>query len=186
MKFEPDGVTVYKTRSLPVRGAWVEISLSTSSGDGNASLPVRGAWVEILPSTAILYADASLPVRGAWVEIPAHASGSACAAPSLPVRGAWVEMKLGSWDYISEACRSPCGERGLKCPSRPRQRNIARRSPCGERGLKCDVVRRVYACHVSLPVRGAWVEMSRSFSTSGVNVSLPVRGAWVEIRGSVT
>ena len=35
-------------RSLPVRGAWVEIYCSggVSAVDG-ASLPVRGAWVEI-------------------------------------------------------------------------------------------------------------------------------------------
>ena len=38
----------------------------------------------------------------------------------------------------NDDCRSPCGERGLKCtvccpPCPP----CPRRSPCGERGLKC-------------------------------------------------
>ena len=34
---------------------------------------------------------------------------------------------------------------------------------------------------LSLPVRGAWVEISRVLILSIVSVSLPVRGAWVEI-----
>ena len=34
--------------SLPVRGAWVEISISESAASRAKSLPVRGAWVEIL------------------------------------------------------------------------------------------------------------------------------------------
>ena len=35
------------------------------------SLPVRGAWVEITTCNAIRQGVLSLPVRGAWVEIPA-------------------------------------------------------------------------------------------------------------------
>ena len=58
------------------------------------------------------------------------------------------------------------------------------RSPCGERGLK---YRRncIIACDCwSLPVRGAWIEMSSSAcACSGSIASLPVRGAWIEIKG---
>ena len=35
------------TLSLPVRGAWVEIPLYSTSAEFPSSLPVRGAWVEI-------------------------------------------------------------------------------------------------------------------------------------------
>ena len=57
------------------------------------------------------------------------------------------------------------------------------RSPCGERGLK-------YICpdtmktsqYPSLPVRGAWVEITRRPTTKNEQgQSLPVRGAWVEM-----
>ena len=34
------------------------------------SLPVRGAWVEISAVNVQTYRFLSLPVRGAWVEIP--------------------------------------------------------------------------------------------------------------------
>ena len=56
------------------------------------SLPVRGAWVEISGKFGLGAEQQSLPVRGAWVEI---FRGGACASPSvgsLPVRGAWVEI----------------------------------------------------------------------------------------------
>ena len=34
--------------SLPVRGAWIEISAyQTNNASGVLSLPVRGAWIEI-------------------------------------------------------------------------------------------------------------------------------------------
>ena len=33
------------------------------------SLPVRGAWIEMLPCARWGWATWSLPVRGAWIEI---------------------------------------------------------------------------------------------------------------------
>ena len=57
------------------------------------------------------------------------------------------------------------------------------RSPCGERGLKCYAAR-LPAPHrgLSLPVRGAWIEMLRREREKEIlMVSLPVRGAWIEI-----
>ena len=35
----------------------------------------------------------------------------------------------------------------------------------------------------SLPVRGAWIEMSALSEYRRVMLSLPVRGAWIEIKG---
>ena len=57
-------------KSLPVRGAWIEISLRKKFAKNLESLPVRGAWIEIMPfSGQLCRQDSSLPVRGAWIEI---------------------------------------------------------------------------------------------------------------------
>ena len=55
--------------SLPVRGAWIEISLHKYHSNHKASLPVRGAWIEIGSATGTIRQGTSLPVRGAWIEI---------------------------------------------------------------------------------------------------------------------
>ena len=55
------------------------------------------------------------------------------------------------------------------------------RSPCGERGLKSLVELERRRKLLSLPVRGAWVEMLLCACVCLVIASLPVRGAWVEI-----
>ena len=55
--------------SLPVRGAWIEISARRNPAADAGSLPVRGAWIEILLPDGFLRPRASLPVRGAWIEI---------------------------------------------------------------------------------------------------------------------
>ena len=58
------------------------------------SLPVRGAWIEIFSAICSgRISTPSLPVRGAWIEIFMPVSGQLC-RQSLPVRGAWIEMKL--------------------------------------------------------------------------------------------
>ena len=56
--------------SLPVRGAWIEITASGgASAAGVASLPVRGAWIEIVLALVKSHKRQSLPVRGAWIEM---------------------------------------------------------------------------------------------------------------------
>ena len=62
---------------------------------------------------------------------------------------------------------------------------MRRRSPCGERGLKCVGKRLRERVALSLPVRGAWIEMAlpRAARDAG-RPSLPVRGAWIEIAAS--
>ena len=56
--------------------------------------------------------------------------------------------------------RSPCGERGLKLHPASQGQRFSRRSPCGERGLKCFAIVIHLPSVASLPVRGAWVEIS--------------------------
>ena len=56
------------------------------------------------------------------------------------------------------------------------------RSPCGERGLKSFVCGLDGIAALSLPVRGAWVEIGAGVPKESPCIpSLPVRGAWVEI-----
>ena len=68
--YDSDRQNCYFARSLPVRGAWVEMQVLMMSILTALSLPVRGAWVEISNSRATTRAmSLSLPVRGAWVEM---------------------------------------------------------------------------------------------------------------------
>ena len=80
-------------------------------------------------------------------------------------------------------CRSPHGERGLKCRSKdslpPRR---ACRSPHGERGLKYSIPSSPSSGLLSLPARGAWIEITLSnLSITQSAQSLPARGAWIEM-----
>ena len=78
---------------------------------------------------------------------------------SLPVRGAWIEIVRLDADG-NELCRSPCGERGLKFCVYYKRTPPKGRSLCGERGLKSRVCKLLLAAAMSLPVRGAWIEIS--------------------------
>ena len=123
----------------------------------------------------------SLPVRGAWIEMPCRKSRLFCWR-SLPVRGAWIEMGTATCGNGEKARRSPCGERGLKSEKPPTLDAVtSSRSPCGERGLKYTFG--LVRCRetVSLPVRGAWIEIMTYSCDCSYSESLPVRGAWIEI-----
>ena len=91
MKCGSEAAYRHYARSLPVRGAWVEIPTQNRQNTRKRSLPVRGAWVEIEQ-----YAPFPVPQK------------------SLPVRGAWVEMLEEVTMEVPLLRRSPCGERGLK------------------------------------------------------------------------
>ena len=94
-------------------------------------------------------------------------------------------LKLSARDALcTRVSRSPCGERGLKSTlAFQRYEGGQRRSPCGERGLKYLAIFSQMSLLMSLPVRGAWVEICSFSSISLMNCSsLPVRGAWVEIQ----
>ena len=88
----PSGHFPTKYRSLPVRGAWIEITLTGFTTVQHPSLPVRGAWIEMLKTWGKTISQTgrspcgerglksvlkkqwkppllSLPVRGAWIEI---------------------------------------------------------------------------------------------------------------------
>ena len=57
-------------KSLPTRGAWIEIQTLPSRSKTPLSLPTRGAWIEIAIERHQQQIDRlSLPTRGAWIEI---------------------------------------------------------------------------------------------------------------------
>ena len=58
---------------------------------------------------------------------------------------------------------------------------LSRRSPHGERGLKYIYTSLSSIQRASLPTRGAWIEISGSWTNRLSSVSLPTRGAWIEI-----
>ena len=81
--------------SLPVRGAWIEISSTSASASSvSPSLPVRGAWIEILQSRR---------------RPEAHPRRSPCGERGLKYKKQDIDR-----DFTR---RSPCGERGLKSSS---------------------------------------------------------------------
>ena len=147
------------------------------------SLPVRGAWIEISRENIANLLTSSLPVRGAWIEMRAEAQAE-FPGTSLPVRGAWIEMALERAEPATACSRSPCGERGLKC-LRWFEHRTHRRASLPVRGAWIEIEGSIAYSppfEQSLPVRGAWIEMEyrlcRNFQRGK---SLPVRGAWIEI-----
>ena len=86
------------------------------------SLPSRGAWIEIPTMSRSFPGMMSLPSRGAWIEIR-HTIPRQFRSKSLPSRGAWIEIKPCAEFWNPQGGRSPHGERGLKYPG------LAPRSP---------------------------------------------------------
>ena len=86
-----------QTRSLPSRGAWIEIRVSARpTGRAGRSLPSRGAWIEILPSSRLSRTARSRSPRGERGLKWGLSLRDCPLAESLPSRGAWIEMSLGS------------------------------------------------------------------------------------------
>ena len=53
-----------------MRGAWIEIIKKRETFSGfPKSLPMRGAWIEINILYLLSLLTGSLPMRGAWIEI---------------------------------------------------------------------------------------------------------------------
>ena len=74
--------------------------------------------------------------------------------------------------------RSPCGERGLKSPDGHGDgRRGHGRSPCGERGLKFHSHYLFLSGGLSLPVRGAWVEIMRNMEQESGKAVAPRAGS---------
>ena len=80
--------------SLPVRGAWVEMFVSSRARDiVYCRSPCGERGLKFCCEVCVNPHYQSLPVRGAWVEMMLHGQRNPRRARSLPVRGAWVEMR---------------------------------------------------------------------------------------------
>ena len=134
--YDSDRQNCYFARSLPVRGAWIEIFGRTDDllvVAGRSPCGERGLKFPHLAGNDKNASRSPCGERGLKLDLlrrwPTRSR-------SLPVRGAWIE--IGSWRILSSCprCRSPCGERGLKLWRTEHRQNLSCRSPCGERGLK--------------------------------------------------
>ena len=100
---------------------------------------------------------------------------------SLPVRGAWIEIYSLYALLMSSQCRSPCGERGLKCLVLGFVALAVRSLPVRGAWIEIYSLYALLMSSQSLPVRGAWIEIVGMLRTMFASTSLPVRGAWIEI-----
>ena len=62
--YDSDRQNCYFAQSLPVRGAWIEISSGAGSGGLRGSLPVRGAWIEMVSILFSVYEPGVAPRAG--------------------------------------------------------------------------------------------------------------------------
>ena len=117
----------------------------------------------------------SLPPRGAWIEI-SEEERTGFIESSLPPRGAWIEIRF--WQKMAgcSARRSPRGERGLKCRRHHPRMDEKRRSPRGERGLKYVGFGKLGCELMSLPPRGAWIEILFDACSASTHGSRSPRG----------
>ena len=160
LKWLSGGLGRVPLQSLPSRGAWIEIRYALHQLHGGKSLPSRGAWIEIFcgfprpPFGRV----APLTGGGGWNKPPPPPTPGAVL--SLPSRGAWIEIMTHSPHLPEWPSRSPHGERGLKSRCQvPRLFYLLRRSPHGERGLKSIFGGTNLFTTMSLPSRGAWIEI---------------------------
>ena len=102
------------------------------------SLPVRGAWIEIRRSCRIRVFSSSLPVRGAWIEITPHGKMRGMNASRSPCGERGLKYQVVNFSVVAYVGRSPCGERGLKLPCVPAARQSSGSLPV--RGAWIEIV----------------------------------------------
>ena len=78
----------------------------------SASLSARRAWIEIRFSIFDFLNLSSLSARRAWIEIIKKGRARRPGQTSLSARRAWIEILASRLTDMSDACRSPQGERG--------------------------------------------------------------------------
>ena len=120
--------------SLSARRAWIEIVRFTASLILPLSLSARRAWIEIFGISGVDTVSQSLSARRAWIEIrqfgrrprtryvalrkesvdrnKGYHRQNQRQNQSLSARRAWIEMLAPRLADMSNACRSPQGERG--------------------------------------------------------------------------
>ena len=124
-----------RVASLSLRRAWIEIrrpARTPSPSSRRSPYGERGLKLDHISDWE--HDPPSLSLRRAWIEI-------GCSGYEFPecqsfsLRRAWIEILI-SMNAAGSSCRSPYGERGLKCRCSRSVPRPVRRSPYGERGLK--------------------------------------------------
>ena len=157
----PTNVLVFENEvSLPAWGAWIEIKLqmsrslyltcrsphgerglkcpsSTLSANYELSLPAWGAWIE-MPMPCVLFVCPPVAPRMGSVDWNHCFPGGGTPAQVAPPMGSVDWNYKATMEALGYDCRSPHGERGLKCYWH-----------------FCKLGRRP-----SLPAWGAWIEIS--------------------------
>ena len=93
LKFAVDKVVPKRDKSLPMRGAWIEMAkVSTPPRLRRKSLPMRGAWIEILQGgNCGQKSTGRSPCGERGLKYPFR-ERSSLQVSSLPMRGAWIEI----------------------------------------------------------------------------------------------
>ena len=76
------------------------------------SLPSRGAWIEIRLLYCLALVTAVAPLAGSVDRNPSWWNNLQTRLRSLPSRGAWIEILLNAVASLTASRRSPRGERG--------------------------------------------------------------------------
>ena len=192
-------------RSLPSRGAWIEMRHCQSKSSRSSVAPLTGSvdrnsgkfgggvkeWL-VAPLTGSVDRN-KVRLVSARPGLVAPLTGSVdrnffcstCAAGpagSLPSRGAWIEMARTAPDRTRKASLPSRGA-WIEMAHRRSGRRLHPVAPLTgsvDRNVRGDGGG-VEVC-LSLPSRGAWIEIiSRSTRRNNVFWSLPSRGAWIEI-----
>ena len=83
-----------KARSLPARGAWIEMTHPRKIEKGvNSRSPHGERGLKSAGIVRVNSVSMSLPARGAWIEIRADKLVLVYRVMSLPARGAWIEIR---------------------------------------------------------------------------------------------
>ena len=93
-----------------------------------------------------------------------------------PARGAWIEIVIQLSDK-NGLLSLPHGERGLKYTGYHHGQEPRKSLPHGERGLKSGLRLTEAALRVSLPARGAWIEIYVPWSFGNLNNVAPHTGS---------
>ena len=114
LKSGPGLARKFRAASLPVRGAWIEITIyARRKARKSSRSPCGERGLKSFAAALVRRRPSSLPVRGAWIEIISQIYLT-LRGLSLPVRGAWIEISCSGGVTVRRMGRSPCGERGLK------------------------------------------------------------------------
>ena len=96
-------------RSLPPRGAWIEIGYGFGSGNGDGCRSPHGErGLKFTPEIVIVVPVGSLPPRGAWIEMALNRNRSKHYW-SLPPRGAWIEILIILFNLLTRKVAPPTG-----------------------------------------------------------------------------